>query len=349
MRRCTRCIFPDSVPGISFDDKGVCNYCLNYEPIEYYGEQELSKKIDRAKSLNNRYDCIVPISGGKDSTYVLYMATKVYNLRALAVHYDNGFKKKQAFVNIRNACKKLGADFLNYHSNKDIDKKIIRAHIKNSLAKDPLGTNFCSACEYGCRAVAYKNAIKYQVPLVLWGHAGIENVRLFIPDEIFSSHLRKLRRRMGYEGIKVSLFELMQRKELPVEHNFINNLMLKYPRLKSKNIEEIRLFDYIPWNRKKIKETVTKHAGWMVPKSSISSWRTDCKIEALRHYVSWRIFGCSARAFGYHNMINEGQMTREEAMMQENNEERSFDSLRKIFEKDIGLRDSEIESIKNLK
>ena len=92
---------PETVPGITFDKDGICSFCLSYQKEEYLGEEELERIIASIKKEDNEYDCIVPLSGGRDSSYVLYMAKAIYDLRVLAVSYDNEFRTDQALVNMK--------------------------------------------------------------------------------------------------------------------------------------------------------------------------------------------------------------------------------------------------------
>jgi tRNA(Ile)-lysidine synthase TilS/MesJ len=104
MRRCLQCVLPDNYPNIHFDSDGVCNFCLTYtSPSKYRGEEEVVRIISRARGNEHPYDCLVPWSGGRDSTYVLYNYKMVrgYKLKVLAFNYDNGFTSDQAKENIR--------------------------------------------------------------------------------------------------------------------------------------------------------------------------------------------------------------------------------------------------------
>lgn len=125
INRCTRCLLPASIKGITFDEEGVCNHCRDYErnfaawdSIKDRKSQEFQQLLEKAKSLKRPYDCLVPLSGGKDSTYALYLATKVYNLRTLAVTLDNGYLSNPAKENIKNALANCNADHFFYHINK---------------------------------------------------------------------------------------------------------------------------------------------------------------------------------------------------------------------------------------
>jgi hypothetical protein len=81
--RCSKCVLPDSFPNIVYDQKGICNYCLNYKRFKPIGEQKLIELLKSFKNKGKRYDCIVPISGGKDSAYTLYYVNNIIKLRTI--------------------------------------------------------------------------------------------------------------------------------------------------------------------------------------------------------------------------------------------------------------------------
>ena len=83
MGRCSKCILPEVYPNITFDNEGVCNYCKELQKIEYLGSLKLKEDLVKLKKDEGKYDCLVPVIGGKDSTYVLYQMSKVYDMRVL--------------------------------------------------------------------------------------------------------------------------------------------------------------------------------------------------------------------------------------------------------------------------
>ena len=105
---CSRCVSDTTIPGIRFDERGVCNFCKRHDemekkfPLNELGQQKLNQLIEeiKAKGKNKDYDCIVGVSGGSDSTYTLYTAVKL-GLRPLAVHFDNGWNSEIAVGNIK--------------------------------------------------------------------------------------------------------------------------------------------------------------------------------------------------------------------------------------------------------
>ena len=118
MQICNRCVQDSTVPGISFDDKGECNFCKLHDkmcelfPNDERGEAFLAKTFEKIKvdGKNKKYDCIVGISGGRDSTYLIWKVVKDWGLRPLAVHFNDGFDNPVGGENMINAVKKLGVE-----------------------------------------------------------------------------------------------------------------------------------------------------------------------------------------------------------------------------------------------
>ena len=144
-------------------------------------------------------------------------------------------------------------------------------------------------------------------------------------------------------------YKLLQILEFPVRGNFKNNIRLKKPELKRKEIREIALFDYITWDRKLVKEVITKQ-GWRKPTDAFSTWRTDCKLGIVVSYCFHNLFGCSKNCVGYHNMINENQMSRAEALAQEENTSATFTpELEEFLSHEVGLTAKDIKKIKSFR
>jgi N-acetyl sugar amidotransferase len=139
-QRCIKGLWDESIPGIKFDDKGVSNYAQMFmEFIELYprGEKGLAEWEEWLKRIKNagknkKYDCVVGVSGGTDSCYLLHL-TKKYGLRALAVNLDNGFSSKTAVENIKKVTNALKTDLETFVIDYEEVKAVLRAYIKASL------------------------------------------------------------------------------------------------------------------------------------------------------------------------------------------------------------------------
>jgi len=106
------------------------------------------------------------------------------------------------------------------------------------------------------------------------------------------------------------------------------------------------VFDYILWDREKIKETIMRELGWKKSYGHVSSWRTDCMLHSLVNYVYFKLFGCTKDCFGYCNMINSGQMDREEALKQEEEITANITkNIPELLEDKIGLSRNEATKI----
>ena len=169
VRRCTQCILPETTPGIRFDDTGTCNFCSSYnslfsdwEGVSRQKEEEFRRILFAARDLRRPYDCLIPLSGGKDSTYALYVASKIYGLNCLSVTFDNGFLSEQAKVNIRNATQITGTDHLVYHLDQEKALDIFKIFLKKT-------GDFCSACMRGINH-SIESAVKQnRIPLLVKG------------------------------------------------------------------------------------------------------------------------------------------------------------------------------------
>ena len=175
-RTCSRCIYDSSIPGISFDIDGVCNYCSNVDELtEVYGTGSdkglllWSSIVDDIKrsGKGKKYDCIVGVSGGTDSSYMVYLA-KEYGLRPLAVHYDDTWNSSIASENIRKVLQDTGVDLETYVIDNIESNDIFRSFFLAGVPE--LGTPTDLALAEVLNRVAARYGIKY----VLEGHSFIE-------------------------------------------------------------------------------------------------------------------------------------------------------------------------------
>lgn len=347
MKRCTRCIFPETIPGITFDGQGVCSFCQRYKPIEYLGEDKLLEHIEYAKSKHREYDCVIPVSGGRDSSYVLYLAKKRYNLKVLAVNYNNEFMTEQAVINMHTACKILNVEFISLGSKFKVGKKFLLNTLKYNLNYSRGFRGICRSCLYGIRAVSFMMAQKYKIPLVLWGNSKIEHIGPLYSSIPLCTHERENKFDARY--LAAQFYRYLQRLELPAPGNFIRNIFLVNPKLHNKNIRQVSMYEYIPRDSKKIEETIVSELGWRPHIDATNSWRMDCKLTPLYTFYFHIFFGCSEHCFGWHNMINEKQISREEALKSELNMKPAIaGGIKDFLQQDIGLSDKDIEKMISL-
>lgn len=170
---CSRCIYSSQVSGISFDDTGVCSFCRQIDLLSQKfgtglpaGEMAWSKIVDKIqrKGAKRKYDCVIGVSGGTDSSFLLLLA-KRHGLRPLAVHYDNTWNTAQAAMNIRSVTNALDIDLFTYVVNNlevnDIKKSFLIAGIKEWEADTDMGY----------AQVLRSAAAKFRVSYILEGHS----------------------------------------------------------------------------------------------------------------------------------------------------------------------------------
>ena len=168
VQMCKRCIMDSSVPYIQFDENGVCNYCKIHDSLEAQfppgeaGKAALDKIVAEIKKSGRgkKYDCVLGLSGGTDSTYALYVA-KGFGLRPLVVHYDNGWNTETGIHNIENAIQKLGVDLFTYVENWEEFKDFQRSLFKASTPDLEVLTDI--RIKFVLYAVAAREGIKYVI------------------------------------------------------------------------------------------------------------------------------------------------------------------------------------------
>jgi tRNA(Ile)-lysidine synthase TilS/MesJ len=159
-------------PNISFDSEGRCNYCTDYfaqkkdsdnkKTYDFSQIEPLIKQI-KEEGKGKKYDCIVGVSGGTDSAYLVYKAVEL-GLRPLAVHYDNGWNSETATQNIEMLLKNLNVDLFTYVNDWEEFRDVQLSFFKAGVIDIELIT------DHAITAILFKTAIKKNIRFVLQGH-----------------------------------------------------------------------------------------------------------------------------------------------------------------------------------
>jgi len=136
-----------------------------YQKYQLAGEEALHRHLESKKG--EKYDCLITLSGGRDSSFVLYYAVKKLGLRALALNFDNGFRHAQAVENVKQACQALNTDLLEFRSRKKLNVRITTQALRTTIPFGPgASCQFvCRPCYNGGKAFLYTTAEKYKIPL----------------------------------------------------------------------------------------------------------------------------------------------------------------------------------------
>ncbi len=172
LKYCSRCCLPETTFGIEFDEFGVCKACIASEEKMQINWAEREKKlksilINAKKKSKNNYDCMVPISGGKDSAFQLHVLTRVYGIKPLAVTFNHNWYSKIGWENLWNVLEKLDVDHIMYTPKRSLVNKLA----KKSLSM--IGDS-CWHCHAGVHAFPLSVAIKFNIKLLVLGESPAE-------------------------------------------------------------------------------------------------------------------------------------------------------------------------------
>lgn len=171
---CTRCVMDTTDPEIVFDEKGICNHCKQAEEklrkSPFYQDKKVKNQLlndivanIKRTHTKRKYDCIIGVSGGVDSTYIAYYVKKVLKLRPLAIHLDNGWNSELAVKNIENVLKILEIDLITHVINWDEFKGIQKAFVFSGTPDWEIPT------DHAIDTLLYQMAAKYGVKFIITG------------------------------------------------------------------------------------------------------------------------------------------------------------------------------------
>ena len=317
MKRCSRCLLPETYPNIIYNGDGVCNYCTSYAPIEYKGETKLEELFGTYRNRNNKegYDCVVAVSGGRDSTFMLYELIESYNMRVLAYNYDNGFVSEQAKLNLKRITEALGVDLvtMKHDQTKYFRNNLIALTKKFSPTMVP---TLCLGCRYGIVSGACKVAMKYKAPLVFFSSSRLENTSF--KNEFFKIRFNKKVVGMASEFFSNPFYFKPSFIPMYIRDYFHDDSHLHplspWLKLLYGKVKIVEFFDYVQWDEKKIETTIEKDLEWKKPNDVKSSWRFDCLVHSFKDYFYLNSVGFTERDDLLSNMIREGMISREEAL-----------------------------------
>jgi N-acetyl sugar amidotransferase len=299
---------PETNEGVAFDEFGQCYACISSEQkirIDWVSrELELRKLLDYYKSLGNDYDCIVPISGGKDSTFQLHVLTKVYKMRVLAVTFSHNWFTEVGKYNLQNAIEKFDVDHIMYTPARGLVNRIARESLF------AIGDS-CWHCHAGIGAFPLKVAVDYKVPLLIWG----ESVSELSGRSTFGNPIIKFDRDYFLKvsskvKAEVLVGESLNEKELrpfvPPEAEVIENL----------GVVGIHLGDYLFWDDERQMEFVRDEYEWKQSKveGTYKNYKSvECKMAGVHDYSKFLKRGFGRATDHASADIRAGLLTREQA------------------------------------
>lgn len=300
MTVCSKCIINDKYPAIKFNSDGECSICSSKKIYKPLGEDKLIQIFNKAKAKNAEFDALVPLSGGKDSTYILYLATKVYKLNVLAMTYDNGLFSQTALDNINRAIEITGVKHVFCKTDIEIQKKVYR----NMLLKSG---DICGSCDIATISYILKTAQDYKTPLILYGTSPLEEDS-FVPDSIQDiSRFKYILKNVP----ELNKQDINKYVVLP-SRNHLNTFLKK--KIGKIGLEVRPLFFIDNPSDKEMGDVISREMGWQEDSNKDFTKHFDCIAEPFTNYVRQKIYGYERHICQYSNMVRRDEVSRDKAI-----------------------------------
>lgn len=303
-RICTNCVMDTSDPNILFDENGVCDHCHDFETsvkpnwhTDERGKKQLNKIISKIKSegKNQEFDCLLGISGGVDSSYMLHLAVKELGLRPLVFHVDGGWNSELAVHNINVMIDKLGLDLytevINWEEMKDFQLAFFKSGVPHiDIPQD-----------HAFVATLYQFADKYKIKYILnGGNFSTECVQYPMKYYYYGTDMKQIndiRKQFGSNKMET----------YPFSSIFRHKIYLKY----LKGVHVVKPLNYMPFFKEEALNLLEKEYGWKrYPQKHFESRFT----KFFEGYWLPERFGFDPRRVQFSSLILTGQMAREEAL-----------------------------------
>ena len=308
LKYCVRCCMPETEEDILFDEEGICQSCQSSEQKMHINwverEQKLKQILDEAKEkAGNNYDCIVPISGGKDSFFQMHVLTKIYEMNPLAVTFSHNWYSETGWYNLQNCLETFNVDHIMYTPNRDLVNRLT----KKSL--EVIGDT-CWHCHAGVGAFPLHIAAKFNIPLLIWGESIAEasgRASYFNPVHKFDrDYFTKVSAKVKPDKM---VCDYIAEKEL---------ILFEPPtadECEEAGVFGIHLGDYIFWDDERQTEFIKEHYGWRETQMEGAYKRyksAECIMAGMHDFTCYLKRGFGRATFQACADVKNGLLTREE-------------------------------------
>jgi glutamine---fructose-6-phosphate transaminase (isomerizing) len=325
LRRCTRCVLPETHPFLDFDRDGVCAYCRTHQRLQFKGKESLERELAPYRK-RGRPDCVVPLSGGRDSCYALHLIVNELGLNPIAYTYDWGMVTDLARRNASRLCGKLGVEHIIVSADITKKREYIRKNVLAWMKKPDLGT----------------------IPLFMAG------------DKQFFFYAERLKQRTGTELV---IFSMNPLERTDFKHGFCGisgggheGMFYRLPMLKNAQIalyyakaylqnpaylnssladtafayfayylmkhDYMLFYDYLPWEEQTVEKTLRSTYDWEMSPDTKSSWRIGDGTASFYNYIYFIAAGFSENDTFRSFQIREGAIDRKTALERIDDENR---------------------------
>lgn len=320
LKRCTNCVLPETMPFISFNNKGVCNYCLNYKiRNKPKPKEELLQLVEPYRRPGKELDCIIPFSGGRDSCYGLHLAVIELGMKPITYTYDWGMVTDLGRRNISQLCGDMGVENIIVAADISLKRRNIRMNLQAWLKSPHLGmmAMLTAGDKHFFRHV---ESIKKQVgiDLNLWGVNPLETTHFktgflgikpdFEEDKVYSNGVMK---QFRYHSKR---FKSMLESPGYFNRSLWDTLSGEYYRSFLQKEDYFHIFDYYRWDEVQVNDTLIKNYDWETAIDTSTTWRIGDGTAGFYNYVYFTVAGFTEHDTFRSNQIREGQLTRKKAL-----------------------------------
>lgn len=301
---CRRCLMDVTIPGVTLDEAGICNHCHihdkldNVFPLGDEGRRRMYKLADqiRKEGQGKRYDCVVGFSGGRDTSYCLYVVKNEMGLRPLAVHYDNGWDSDVAKNNMRKICTALDVDLHTFIADWEESRDLTNCTIQASVPYIDLTD------DVGIAGTLYRAAVQEDTRYIISSHSfreeGITPVKWMYIDGLYVRSLIDRFSKLGRDNLR----QFTQHLEVDLHH------MLYW--IVAKRIKIINLTNYYDDVGDKVERILEEECGW----DDTFQHHFDNEIFALVYHYARHKFGIDWRVIELSAKIRTGVISRQDAI-----------------------------------
>ncbi len=290
--KCSKCGLPETYETIEFDAAGVCNICRQFEfkqeSIDWSGRKNMLEQLIAEHRGKHDYDCLVPFSGGKDSTFTLYHLVKEYGLKPLVIQFNHGFMRPTLLKNNERTFKQLGVDVLSFTPN----WKVVKRLMLEALVRKG---DFCWHCHTGIFSYPMHVAIKYNIPLVFWGEPSSDYTAYYDSRDDAIEEVDETRfNRFVNLGITAADMKGMIEGDFPLDPRDL--IPYSYPALrdlKRLKYKSVCLGSFFPWDPKSQSQLIMDKLGWEgeevegMPPGLYPYEKIECYMQGVRDYIKF--------------------------------------------------------------
>lgn len=319
MDYCARCLYPANArPAIILDDDGICSGCRYHESRQAVNWAERERMLRmlleefrrRAREAGQIYDCIVPVSGGKDSHYQVYLIKVVYGLNPLLVTFNHGFNTRLGIRNLTNLVKQFGCDLIRVTVSPESVRRIARHMVRRV---GDLTWHYHA----GIKTLPFQIAVRHRIPLIIWGEHGFaELTGMFTLDDLVE-FTKWSRQEHDMRGVEAE--DLITPESGITREDIAPYIYPSDDEIEGLGVRGIYLSNFVNWDAKQQAELmIDKYEFAPVPHRRARTFnlysKTDDHANEVHDYMKYLKFGYGRATDDASTEIRHGRMTREEGI-----------------------------------